>query len=128
MSVNSLSVIIGRYFAYLSLVSVFLSASLFILNRVYPIQGRDRVDVHCALGFLGFFGALVNFLLGCIDSKIFTGIQIFLLVVIVVTGFLLKYIRNAGALRYQSSSVHPVIALALFLVLIFNWLRSRGFL
>jgi hypothetical protein len=78
---------------------------------------------------MGLFSLLlvaVHIFLGHEDLIFLSNISFGLLVLIVGTGFILRYVKSAGILRYQSSTIHPGIVLALLAVLFFNWLaKSR---
>jgi hypothetical protein len=109
-------------FGYVSILSVIAAAGLFFINRVYPLQGKYRMRIHCALGFLGLFGAIFNIYFGSEAPIIITNVSVGLLVLIVGTGIILKYIKSAGILRYQSSTIHPSIVFALLVLMVYNWL------
>lgn len=111
---------------YAALLSIILAATLFILNRINPMQGKSRIIIHCFLGLSGLICSGVNVYLGPENAKIISNVSFGLITIIIVTGLILKYVRAAGILRYQSSTIHPGIVLALFVILLFNWLSSYG--
>ena len=113
---------IGIKFGYVSILSIIAAAGLFFINRVYPLQGKYRMRIHCALGFLGLLGAVLNVYFGSEAPMMITDVSVGLLVLIVGTGIILKYIKSAGILRYQSSTIHPSIVFALLVLMLYYWL------
>lgn len=92
------------------------------------MQGKIRIRIHCLLGFIGLLSSGVNVYLGPESASMISNVSFGLLTVIVVSGFVLKYVTALGILRYQSSTIHPGIVLALFAILLFNWMSSYGVL
>ncbi len=89
------------------------------------MQGNSRVRIHCFLGFLSLLFVAVHVFLAPQELIFLSNLSFSLLALIVVTGFILKYVRSAGILRYQISTIHPGIVLALLAVLFFNWIVKR---
>jgi len=110
---------------YLALFSLVLASFLYMFNRIHPMQGNSRVRIHCFLGFLSLLFVAVNVFLAPEELIFLSNLSFGLLALIVVTGFILKYVRSAGILRYQISTIHPGIVLALLAVLFFNWIVKR---
>jgi hypothetical protein len=110
---------------YLALFSLVLASFLYIINRIHPMQGNSRIRIHCFLGFLSLLFVAVNVFLAPEELIVLSNLSFGLLALIVVTGFILKYVRSAGILRYQISTIHPGIVLALLAVLFFNWIVKR---
>ena len=110
---------------YLALFSLVLASFLYIINRIHPMQGNSRIRVHCFLGFLSLLFVAVHVFLAPQELIFLSNLSFSLLALIVVTGFILKYVRSAGILRYQISTIHPGIVLALLAVLFFNWIVKR---
>lgn len=110
---------------YLALFSLVLASFLYIINRIHPMQGNSRVRIHCFLGFLSLLFVAVHVFLAPQELIFLSNLSFSLLALIVVTGFILKYVRSAGILRYQISTIHPGIVLALLAVLFFNWIVKR---
>jgi hypothetical protein len=117
---------VSLLFGYAALLSIFIAASLFILNRLNPKQGKNRIKIHCLFGSFGLICSTINIYFGPQSSSILSNVLFGLLAVIVATGFVLRYVKSAGILRYQSSTIHPGIVLALFFILLLNWLSTSG--
>jgi hypothetical protein len=110
--------------SYIFYVLVALAASLYVLNRVKPAQSETRVQGHCLIGFTAFVvGSIYIYF-------VYTGLDWFkittigLLVSIVVTGSILKYLHGAGSIRFHSSSLHPALVLSLIIILMFSILKK----
>lgn len=126
LSLGILSPLTTLVSGYLALLSILLASLLYIINRIYPIQRNSRIHIHCFMGLFSLLLVAVHIFLGHEDLIFLSNISFGLLVLIVGTGFILRYVKSAGILRYQSSTIHPGIVLALLAVLFFNWLaKSR---
>jgi hypothetical protein len=121
---NIISVNLG----YFSIFSIVAASGLFCINRIYPIQGKYRMRIHCTLGFLGLFGAVLNISFGSEAPKMINNVSVGLIVLIIATGIILKYIKSAGNLRYQSSTIHPITVFSLLILMFYYWLVNKGIL
>lgn len=91
-----------------------------------PVQSETRVQNHCLIGFAtSIVGAIYMYTLymGLNWFKITT---LLLLVSIAGTGSILKYLPNAGSIRFHSSSLHPALVLSLLIILVFIILKEVG--
>ncbi|MCW4048400.1 MAG: hypothetical protein NWE89_01555 [Candidatus Bathyarchaeota archaeon] len=105
------------------------SCALFVLNRVQPAQDDDRVKAHCVFG-LGVLVVMMYHLVLGLDSGIGWAdvSQVGLVFIIIATGTVLRYLPDAGAVRYTSSSVHPAMVIALLVSLLFHVLDKVDFI
>jgi hypothetical protein len=78
------------------------------------------------MGFISLLFVAIHIFLGTENLIFISNISFGLLALVVGTGFILRYVKSAGILRYQSSTIHPGIVLALLAVLFLNWVvKSR---
>jgi hypothetical protein len=111
---------------WLTLAAVLASASLFVLNRLAPRQTVSRVKAHCLMGFTALALATIYFTQTLTGEPSFSsGASLGLLLVTVASGTVLRFLREAGEVRYHAASLHPAIVLALLLALLAHLMESR---
>ena len=99
--------------------AVLASSSLYVLSRVAPPQGEARVRAHCAVGLASAALALVETALSWDGGLGFSGGAVLgLLLITVSSGMILRYLPEAGEIRYHAASLHPAIVVALLLALV----------
>lgn len=110
---------------WLTVVAVLASASLFVLNRLAPRQTISRVKTHCLIGFTALALTVVYFAQTLTGELSFSsGASLGLLLVTVGSGMVLRFLKEAGEVRYHAASLHPAIVLALLLALLAHFMES----
>jgi hypothetical protein len=110
---------------WLTVISVLAPASLYVLNRLAPSQTDHRVKAHCLLGFVSLVVSLAYFAqtwTGVISLS--NGLSLGLLLVTVSLGMVLRFLNEAGVVRYHAASFHSAMALALLLALLAYFMES----
>jgi hypothetical protein len=103
----------------LTALAVLAAASLFALNRAVPRQTETRIKAHCAIGLASVALAAAYYVADLSGSASFSsGAFIGLLLLTAGSGMLLRFVPNAGELRYHAASFHPPIVVALLLALL----------
>ncbi len=101
------------------------ASSLYVLNRFVPRQSEKRIMTHCILGLLALPISILHFYIGINRGlRLVNLTSLGLVLVVVTTGTLMRFIPNAGSLRFHSSSLHPVMVLAL-LISVLSHILSR---
>jgi hypothetical protein len=125
-----MSPLVGQILGIIVGILFILTTSLYFQNRLKPKQEILRIKFHCILGGLTFFSAIILVIMSLIDGVELSTSSYYLiglLCIIVASGIILNYFPDAGSLRYHSRTLHPVIVLALILIMVFNFLSKLGF-
>ena len=103
------------------------AASLSVLNRAAPRQTGSRIKAHCVMGLASLVLAAVYYLVDLSGSaSLSSNALIGLLLLTVGSGALLRFIPDAGELRYHAATFHPAIVVALLLALFAHLIRGAG--
>jgi hypothetical protein len=89
---------VSLLFGYAALLSIFIAASLFILNRLNPKQGKNRIKIHCLFGSFGLICSTINIYFGPQSSSILSNVLFGLLAVIVDSQFNNKMKKRANTI------------------------------
>ncbi|OGD48029.1 hypothetical protein A3K69_08590 [Candidatus Bathyarchaeota archaeon RBG_16_57_9] len=99
--------------------AVLASSSLYVLSRVAPPQSEARVRAHCAVGLASVALALMEAALSWDGRLGFSGgAALGLLLITVSSGMILRFLPEAGVIRYHAASLHPAIVVALLVALL----------
>jgi predicted membrane channel-forming protein YqfA (hemolysin III family) len=113
--------------AWLMALAVLATASLFILNRVAPRQTGRRIEAHCVIGLASVVLAAAYYVADLSGyASLSSGVFIGLLLLTAGSGMLLRFVPNAGELRYHAASFHPPIVVALLLALLALLMGGAG--
>lgn len=108
-------------YGLLALAAVLVSSSLYAVNKVAPGLSASYMKIHCLTGLasLAFTTLHAAYSLGSAgDWGALTDLGLAL--VIAGTGALLRYVPDAGQYRFHSATLHPALALALLVSLLFH--------
>jgi len=98
------------------LILIFVSSSMIVQNYFSPNQDRQRIRFHCYVGYSALLLAIIHAL--SMDSIIFSSdmsatFALGLIFVIDAMGIVLRFLPNAGSIRFHSRSYHPALVLGL---------------
>lgn len=103
------------------------TASLSVLNRVAPRQTGSRIKAHCSLGLASLVLAAAYYAVDLGGSaSLSSGAFIGLLLLTAGSGVLLRFVLDAGELRYHAATFHPAIVVALLLALLAHLMGRAG--
>jgi hypothetical protein len=109
---------------YLFYAFLVITSSLYVINRVAPGQSNLRIQFHCLLGFITLIIGLIYSFTFYIILEWSQVITVCILFFIIGTGTILRYMPNAGSIRFHSSSLHSALVFSLFVIIILNvWLN-----
>lgn len=112
----------GLAFGWLAFAAVLVSSMLYVVNRLAPTLSERYMGLHCLAGLASVaftvLHALYNWesLAGNLGGLTNLG----LVLVIAGSGMLLRYVPNAGSIRFHSATLHPALVLALLVSAIFH--------
>ncbi len=106
----------------LALAAVLASSSLYAVNRLAPPLSRRFMRLHCLTGFASLAFTLLH---AAYDLDSLAGdwsglTNLGLVLVIVGSGMLLRYVPDAGSFRFHSATIHPALVLALLVSILFH--------
>ncbi len=106
----------------LALAAVLASSTLYAVNRVAPHVSRRYMRLHCLTGFSSMFFIVIHtfYNLGSLVNDWGGLTNLGLVLVIAGSGSLLRYVQDAGPYRFHSATLHPALALALLVSLLFH--------
>jgi hypothetical protein len=109
-------------YGLLALAAVLASSSLYAVNKVAPGLSASYMKIHCLTGLasLAFTALHAAASVPSMAGDWATLTNLGLALVIAGTGILLRYIPDAGQYRFHSATLHPALALALLVSLLFR--------
>jgi len=107
---------------WLALAAVLASSSLYAVNRLAPPLSRGYMRLHCLAGFASVAFTAIHAVYSLESlARDWGGLtNLGLVLVIAGSGALLRYVPDAGQYRFHSATLHPALALALLVSLLFH--------
>jgi hypothetical protein len=96
------------------LVSILVSSLLVLQNYFHPSQDTRRIKIHCYIGLTAFLLALIHALTANRYSPNISGmISLGLLFIGNTMGVVMRFLPEAGGIRFHARSYHPAVVLGL---------------
>lgn len=105
------------------LILVLISSSIVIQNYFNPTQDKQRIRFHCYLGFSALTLSIIHtFSQGSLNfSSDSTGYFTLALIFIVdAMGVVMRFLPEAGEIRFHSRSYHPALVLGLVITAVWH--------
>ena len=112
---------------WMALLSMVISSTYLIAERIFPRTTRKMIKIHCLMGLLPLPFLLYHIYGGSKGLGYIPWTSNFILLMVIIlqlTGAILKYSPISGKIRYYCSTLHPPLALGIYLYLIFHVLNK----
>jgi len=113
-------------FGLMSLLGILYASLLYFWNIIDPIQGENRIKLHCLVGKMTLISLASYFYfnpLAGLSDDWFIQLGVGMYLIIIATGVILFYLPGSGVIRYHASSIHPSFVIGLAIVILYHLLK-----